>query len=195
MKTTLSFVRTNHDAHPPSQAKASHRQKSLCCSSETEIDLRGDIVTNASRYLGAMRSRQDEPAARSPSFAQLEQPGQQALSSTSVGISQWGGEIRIFASGGTKQGWNNHGTNVLDLARPGVHGGARAGIALLPTSRSPRSRVTLAFLWGEKRRALVGGLWPSLRFASIPMDRNKDLRREIPGSGRTGRCTAPLSHH
>ena len=164
MKATLSFVRTNHDAHPPSQAKASHRQKSLCCSSETEIDLRDDIVTNASRYLGAMRSRQDEPAARSPSFAQLEQPGQQALSSTSVGISQWGGEIRIFASSseGTKQGRNNHGTKVIDLARPGVHGGARAGIALLPTSRGPRSRVTLAFLWGEKRRAFVGGLWPSV---------------------------------
>ena len=80
-----------------------------------------------------MRSRQDEPAARSPSFAQLEQPGQQALSSTSVGISRWGGEIRIFASGGTKKGWNNHGTNVLDLARPGVHGGARAGFAPPPT--------------------------------------------------------------
>ena len=58
------------------------------------------------------------------------------------------GLIRISA--GTKQGRNSHWTKkVLGLERPGVHGGARAGIALLPTSRGPRSRATLAFLWGR----------------------------------------------
>ena len=46
---------------------------------------------------------------------------------------------------------NSHWTKVLGLGRPGLHGGARAGIALLPTSRGPRSQVVLAFLWSEGR--------------------------------------------
>ena len=78
-KTTLSFVRTHYDAHPIAHVKASHRSKSLRCSSETENDLRDDTVTNASRYLGAVRAGHDEPSARSPSFAQLEIPGLEAV--------------------------------------------------------------------------------------------------------------------
>ena len=65
-------------------------------------------------------------------------------------------KTRIFASEGTKQGRNNHWMKVLGLERPGVHGGARAGIALLPTSRGPRSRVTLAFLWGRGAALFAG---------------------------------------
>ena len=188
MKTTLSLVRTNHDAHPPShQAKASHRQKSLCCSSETEIDLRDDIVTNASRYLGAMRSRQDEPAARSPSFAQLEQPGQQALSSTSVGISQWGGEIRIFTSGGTKQGRNNHWTRVLDLGRPGFMAGrGRVSRCCLPLeARGLESRSTIYGGEGRLRS------WdPKVSSASTPDEKaarplgSNERGREVAGPER-----------
>ena len=34
------------------------------------------------------------------------------------------------------KGGKNHWTKVLSLGRPGVHGGARAGIALLPTSEA-----------------------------------------------------------
>ena len=76
LKTILSFVRTNHDAHHIAHVKASHRSKSLFfCSSGTENGLRDDTVTNASRYLGVVRARHDEPSARSPSFAQLEIPG------------------------------------------------------------------------------------------------------------------------
>ena len=54
-----------------------------------------------------------------------------------------------------KQGRNSHWTKVLDLERPGVHGGARAGIALLPTSEArgleSRSAAFFVFFGGEGR--------------------------------------------
>ena len=47
-------------------------------------------VTNAARYLGAVRARHDEPSARSPSFALLEQPGLEALLSVREQNSEMG---------------------------------------------------------------------------------------------------------
>ena len=77
-------------SHAIAHAKAPHRSKSLTCSSETEIGLRHDTVTNASRYLGAVRAGHDEPSARSPSFAQLEIPGLEALLSVREENSEMG---------------------------------------------------------------------------------------------------------
>ena len=79
-------------------------------------------MSGAARYLGAVRFEHDEPAARSPSVALLELPGPQALSSVRAANARSRGEIRIFASGHTKQGRNNHQTTTLDLVRPRVHG-------------------------------------------------------------------------
>ena len=67
------------------------RYKSLFCSSETENDLRVRIIMNyAPYYLGAVRARHDEPSARSPSFALLEQPGLEALFSVRAENSEMG---------------------------------------------------------------------------------------------------------
>ena len=191
-KTTLSFVRTHYDAHPIAHVKASHRSKSLSCSSETESDLRDDTVTNASRYLGAVRAGHDEPSARSPSFALLEIPGLGAVRRSRWAVSICASKIRIFASEGTKQGRNNHCTKVFDLGRPGVHGGAQAGIALLPTSRSPRSRVTLAFLWGRGAASLVGPKRLQPQHARRQGRSGLWVPRERSGSGRT-RAASPDS--
>ena len=54
-KTTLSFVRTNHDAHSIAHVKVPQRCKSLFCSSETENNLREGIIMNYAPYLGAIR--------------------------------------------------------------------------------------------------------------------------------------------
>ena len=83
-------------------------------------------MSDASLYLGAVRVEHDEPAARSPSVALLELPGPRALSSVRAANARSRGEIRIFASGHTKQGRNNHQTTTLDLVRPRVHGVLRA---------------------------------------------------------------------
>ena len=80
------------------EVKASQRCKSLFYNSETENDLRERIendlreriIMNYAPYLGAVRARHDEPSARSPSFALLEKPGLEALSSVREENSEMG---------------------------------------------------------------------------------------------------------
>ena len=47
-------------------------------------------LMNYAPYLGAVRARHDEPSARSPSFALLEQPGLEALLSVREQNSEMG---------------------------------------------------------------------------------------------------------
>ena len=101
------------------------------------------------------------------------------------------GRYETRDKGGTAIG---HWTKVLALGRPGVHGGARAGIALLPASRGPRSRVTLAFLWGRGAASFAGRKRPQPQ----PQHTRRDGRSNLyvphkrPGSGRT-RTASPGS--
>ena len=90
LKTTLSFARTNYDAHPIAHVKVPQRFKSSFCNSGTENDLRERIIMNYAPYLGAVRARHDELSARSPSFALLEQPGLEALLSVREENSEMG---------------------------------------------------------------------------------------------------------
>ena len=50
----------------------------------TSTVIRVGIEPNAWRYLGEARTQRAEPRARSPSFAQLEIPGREALSSDAI---------------------------------------------------------------------------------------------------------------
>ena len=101
------------------------------------------------------------------------------------------GRYETRDKGGTAIG---HWTKVLALGRPGVHGGARAGIALLPASRGPRSRVTLAFLWGRGAASFAGRKRPQPQ----PQHTRREGRSNLyvphkrPGSGRT-RTASPDS--
>ena len=99
----------------------------FACNSETENDLRERIVMNYVPYLGAVRARHNEPSARSPSFALLEQPGLEAFLSVREENSEMGCGVRKFASNGMRQGATKHRTGVLDLKGPSVDGGSRAG--------------------------------------------------------------------
>ena len=57
---------------------------------------------------------------------------------------------------------------MLDLGRPGVHGGARAGIALLPTSEARGLESRSPFYGGEGRLRSSDVNGPSL---SMPDDK------------------------
>ena len=76
---------------------------------------------------------------------------------------------------------------VLDLGRPGVHGGARAGIALLPTSEARGLESRSPFGGGEGRLRSSDANGPSL---SMPDDKaartfTSDRRgREVAGPER-----------
>ena len=87
---------------------------------------------NFAPYLCAVRARHDEPSARSPSFALLEQPGLEELLSVREENSKMGRGVRKAASNGMRQGATKHRTGVLDRKGPSVHGGSRAGFAPPP---------------------------------------------------------------
>ena len=92
-ETTLSFVRTNHDAHPIAHVKAPHRSKSLRCSSETENGIREGIIMNYAPYLAVIRGEHVRAAAsraRSIGPALIDKPVLEAVRCSREGNSeQW----------------------------------------------------------------------------------------------------------
>ena len=102
---------------------------------------------NYAPYLGAVRARHDEPSARSPSFALLEQPGLEALLSVREENSEMGYGMRgrKFASNGMRQGATKHRTGLLDRMGSSVHGGSRAGFAPPPTLEVSSERTAEIF--------------------------------------------------
>ena len=79
-------------------------------------------------------------------------------------------DFRVGRYNCTKQGRNNHLTKVLDLGRPGVYGGARAGIALLPTSEA-RGLESRSPFWGGGARGGFVSLTQTAPASACPTTR------------------------
>ena len=77
--TLRSYACAIHGACACLDSMASHRCSSVFFRSEVSKKNFDGIVLGASLYLGAVRARHVKPSSRSPSFAQLEQPGLEGL--------------------------------------------------------------------------------------------------------------------
>ena len=73
-----------------------------------------------------------------------------------------------------KQGRNNHQTTILDPERSSVHGGSRAGFALLPAETSPQrphsgaiSKLSAASEWWVRSRCLESALACMIRVVNV----------------------------
>ena len=81
-------MRTNRDAHPIAHVKASHRSKSLRCSSETKNVLREGTIVDYAPFLAAIGGKHVRAAARSIGAALIDLPVLEAVRCSREGSSE-----------------------------------------------------------------------------------------------------------